>query len=88
MYRLGVIMKRVLTVFLLACATMVPAMADDLSNPTVDPGSFLVRIELLQSGTQTYQSCCKTCRKGKACGNSCISKAKSCRVGQGCACDG
>ncbi len=33
-------------------------------------------------------SCCKTCRKGKACGNSCISRKKSCRKGVGCACDG
>ncbi len=33
-------------------------------------------------------ACCKTCRKGKACGDSCISKSKSCRKGPGCACDG
>ncbi len=31
--------------------------------------------------------CCKTCRKGKACGNSCISRAKTCRKPPGCACD-
>lgn len=33
-------------------------------------------------------ACCKTCRKGKACGNSCISRDKSCRKGVGCACNG
>lgn len=33
-------------------------------------------------------ACCKTCRKGKACGNSCISRSKTCRKGPGCACDG
>ncbi len=33
-------------------------------------------------------ACCKTCRKGKACGDSCISRKKTCRKGAGCACDG
>jgi hypothetical protein len=35
-----------------------------------------------------YQYCCKTCSAGKACGDSCISRDKQCRVGAGCACDG
>lgn len=33
-------------------------------------------------------SCCKVCSKGKACGDSCISRDKQCRKGLGCACDG
>lgn len=33
-------------------------------------------------------ACCKTCRKGKACGDSCISRQKQCHKGPGCACDG
>lgn len=33
-------------------------------------------------------ACCKVCRKGKACGNSCISRSYTCRKGPGCACDG
>jgi hypothetical protein len=33
-------------------------------------------------------ACCKICRKGCACGNTCISCSKTCRVGVGCACDG
>ncbi len=37
---------------------------------------------------QPVQGCCKTCSKGKACGDSCISREKTCRKGQGCACDG
>lgn len=32
--------------------------------------------------------CCKICRKGKACGDSCISKSKTCHKGPGCACNG
>ena len=34
------------------------------------------------------QQCCKVCAKGKACGNSCISRRYTCRKGPGCACDG
>ncbi|MEN8293451.1 hypothetical protein ABFO59_13350 [Acinetobacter radioresistens] len=32
-------------------------------------------------------SCCKHCSKGKACGNSCISRSKDCHKPPGCACD-
>jgi hypothetical protein len=31
--------------------------------------------------------CCKMCRKGKACGNSCISRYDVCHKPPGCACD-
>jgi hypothetical protein len=31
--------------------------------------------------------CCKVCDAGQACGNSCISRSKTCHKGQGCACD-
>lgn len=33
-------------------------------------------------------ACCKVCRKGKACGNSCIHRGYTCRKPPGCACDG
>ena len=39
-------------------------------------------------GEEYAQSCCKICRKGKACGDSCISRSKTCHKGKGCACDG
>jgi hypothetical protein len=38
--------------------------------------------------TVTQQQCCKICRQGKACGDTCISRDKVCHVGPGCACDG
>jgi hypothetical protein len=38
--------------------------------------------------TPTALACCKVCSAGKACGNTCISRDKTCHVGQGCACDG
>ena len=31
--------------------------------------------------------CCKVCRKGHACGNSCISRKYDCHKGRGCACN-
>jgi hypothetical protein len=31
--------------------------------------------------------CCKYCWRGKACGNTCIARWKTCHVGHGCACD-
>jgi endonuclease YncB( thermonuclease family) len=33
------------------------------------------------------EQCCKICSSGQACGASCISRAKSCRKGRGCACN-
>lgn len=33
------------------------------------------------------QGCCKRCSKGKACGDSCIARDKTCHKGPGCACD-
>jgi hypothetical protein len=34
-----------------------------------------------------YAGCCKVCDVGYACGDSCISRSKTCRKGPGCACD-
>lgn len=34
------------------------------------------------------EECCKICRKGKACGDSCINKKLTCHKAPGCACDG
>jgi len=38
--------------------------------------------------TEPAKSCCKVCRKGQACGNSCISRRHTCRKPAGCACNG
>lgn len=38
--------------------------------------------------TQTAQRCCRVCRTGKACGNSCINRSLTCRQPPGCACNG
>ena len=36
----------------------------------------------------TPKQCCRTCRKGKACGNGCISQERQCTKAPGCACSG
>jgi endonuclease YncB( thermonuclease family) len=36
---------------------------------------------------QPLKSCCKICRKGKACGNSCINQRYTCSKPPGCACN-
>jgi len=43
---------------------------------------------LYACGDSGTESCCKICREGKACGDSCISRDKTCNVGPGCACNG
>jgi hypothetical protein len=35
----------------------------------------------------TAIACCKYCHKGKACGNTCIARDKTCQRPPGCACD-
>ena len=34
---------------------------------------------------EVAQACCKHCKKGQPCGDTCISRDKVCRVGPGCA---
>jgi hypothetical protein len=47
------------------------------------------RVHFLTSQARaTSGQCCKICHKGKACGDTCISRQDVCHVGPGCACDG
>jgi hypothetical protein len=39
------------------------------------------------SAPEPAATCCKVCTTGKACGNSCISRKKTCHKPPGCACD-
>jgi hypothetical protein len=41
-----------------------------------------------QAEQRSDKSCCRTCTKGKACGDSCIAKTSTCTKPPGCACDG
>lgn len=53
-------------------------------STSVEQGS----VEESRPGVQVAQRCCKVCKKGKACGNSCINRNYTCRQPPGCACDG
>lgn len=70
------------------------------SNPTTgdqttnDTASGAPTSNVTTSGAPTtvepisHEACCKVCRTGKACGDSCIAKDKACHGYGGCACDG
>ena len=45
------------------------------------------RTKLQSFAAEQIAQCCKICRKGKACGNSCIKKSYTCNKPPGCACD-
>ena len=52
--------------------------------PTVDePAASESRSPEAAGGCTPREQCCKVCRKGKACGASCISAAHNCRKGRG-----
>jgi hypothetical protein len=53
--------------------------------PYVAPASSPIPIYNPTPTPQRY--CCKYCTKGKACGDSCISRSYTCHKGPGCACD-
>jgi hypothetical protein len=66
----------------------------------VRPRSFLILAASLLVGGATPlisacessptggAGCCRVCKEGKACGDSCIARDKTCNVGPGCACNG
>ena len=65
---------------LLGSTAELPAEAAE-TNCTGAPGTG-------DSGGGSDTSCCKICKTGKACGDSCISKSDTCHQPPGCACDG
>ena len=81
-------MSRPSILALIICATVIaiPARSDNATT-ALEPVAK-GEITLKRDGAkQSAQTCCKMCRKGKACGNSCISRAKTCQKPPGCACD-
>ena len=66
--------------------SIAPSSPPSLFGSSSDPWTHL--LELQGGPTVFLAACCKTCRKGKACGDSCISQSKTCGKGAGCACDG
>ena len=60
-----------------------------LSAPTVthaDQKPLVVPLPISTPMAQAEPQCCRVCKKGKACGDGCISAKKQCRRPAGCAC--
>lgn len=58
-------------------------LASTVPQPSVD---YMQMLKNLAPQKAQSVACCKICSKGKACGNSCISRDKSCHIQGGCAC--
>ena len=53
----------------------------------LDPSFNVIEIPGLKADP-AKMACCKICKKGKACGDTCINKTYTCRKPPGCACNG
>jgi len=75
---------------LVAGLTGQTALANGLAvePPGLTVAEALTLLQAPDDAQITPASCCKRCSKGKACGDSCIARNKSCSKGVGCACDG
>lgn len=85
---------RRLVMFSLAACLLSIGMANAGERRTGHDGVPDVATILLLTGPASIgdaltlaQACCKICRKGKACGDSCIARSKTCTKPPGCACD-
>jgi hypothetical protein len=91
MLKLFAVLTAVFILSGLATASDSPANEIDITSFEADPRSpeFLQSLGIEEPKAYAAQyGCCKICRQGKACGNTCISRDKACHVGPGCACDG
>lgn len=90
-------MRSLLTAALLLIAA--PAIAEQPSTFAGQPPAVgaltaedIAAARRLLTGDQVGEArvydaaCCKVCKKGQPCGDSCISREKQCRKGPGCAC--
>jgi len=59
---------------------------DPRINPRTGTPNPSISNKSSSSGLSGGSSCCKICRTGKACGNTCISVDMQCNSGPGCAC--
>ena len=89
---------------LLTALLLIPAHAGEKTPQAEQPGESTFSLhdlhyqgddQLLHSlgltqeaNVEVSAACCKICKKGKACGDSCIKKSYTWHKGKGCACDG
>lgn len=69
----------------LCAAGQVPALPQARKQQADKPSKSGESSQRPASETTT---CCRTCKTGKACGDSCIAKTSTCNKPPGCACDG
>ena len=82
-----IVMKRSTVIVALVLAVLAGLIVGVLVASTAD-ASALDRgapAEALQCTPR--EQCCRVCNRGRACGDSCISRDRQCHVGRGCACD-
>lgn len=74
----------------IAIALLVPvlALAGATPHPTADRSGSAEACAQVNAWTTAKTKCCKVCKKGKACGDTCIARDKVCHQPPGCACDG
>jgi hypothetical protein len=86
----GVIMRAF--ILALSVSFAFPAYALSVSSATKAPAATTLQAQIMKLlGSEAPiidAACCKVCRKGQACGDSCISRSYTCHVGPGCACQG
>lgn len=58
------------------------------TDPEPEPEARQVTADTTRSPPRQTRACCRVCRTGKACGNSCIARNRTCRQPRGCACNG
>lgn len=70
---------------LLAMAMLLPGLSGAAAEQDLHPS--LPGLLLPVTGAEMPKTCCRTCRKGKACGDGCIKAEKHCTREPGCACN-
>ena len=90
------ITARFIAALVLSLAFLLPAAAASADSPvaprmieTIQPAApamSVAKINFVPPNAEIAKTCCKVCSKGKPCGNSCISRDKTCHKAPGCAC--
>ena len=70
----------------LAATVLILLVAAPLTQASADQQRWLPHLNLPVLTADTSKQCCRVCRKGKPCGDGCISTKKQCKAGAGCAC--
>ncbi|PFG63273.1 hypothetical protein AXZ77_1878 [Thioclava sp. ES.031] len=81
-------MKRIFAAAVVASLSFAqPAQSDEPTQRVQADQAKATLFSLADPKPALFAACCKHCSKGKACGDSCISRSKTCHRGPGCACD-